>query len=510
MFKFRKDCSHDRKNKKRITLHTFGIKERQNDKIDSILWGKQMSEKRRDGGFSEEERRQIQARRERLRRQRIRRARRIRAMLVMAVILFCLAIGSVVMAVAGHFGKKASSDQVVSSGEVNASESDADSVSLEGADGAGAGAQDGQSGAEGQSEESGDGVSAIYGVSVSNIGWSRFFADNSYCMTPSDKYVTAFRATLNGQPYGMTGTVTYRANLSGTGWLDWVEDGNESGKADGNESLEAIAMELTGQLAEQYDILYSVLQDNQWTDWMKNGEEAGAYGVGLPIQGIRISVAKKLADGNSYAGNIDPTKPMIALTYDDGPSSESTARILAKLKEYGGRATFFMVGRQVAKNMDVVKQMVAQGCEVGNHTYDHVAMTKEDQAGLTAQLEQNNHLISDACGITPVLMRPVGGAKSDAGMAAVGAISMPAILWSVDTLDWKTRDAQSTIQTILDNVKDGDIILMHDLYSATADASEVVIPELVNRGYQLVTVSELASYRGGMIPGKSYSQFRPK
>ena len=144
-------------------LHTFGIKERQNDKIDSILWGKQMSEKRRDGGFSEEERRQIQARREHLRRQRIRRARRIRAMLVMAVILFCLAIGSVVMAVAGHFGKKASSDQVVSSGEVNASESDADSVSL---DGAGAGAQDGQSGAEGQSEESGDGVSAIYGVSV--------------------------------------------------------------------------------------------------------------------------------------------------------------------------------------------------------------------------------------------------------------------------------------------------------------------------------------------------------
>ena len=87
---------------------------------------------------------------------------------------------------------------------------------------------------------------------------------------------------------------------------------------------------------------------------------------------------------------------------------------------------------------------------------------------------------------------------------------MPAILWSVDTLDWKTRDAQSTIQTILDNVKDGDIILMHDLYSATADASEVVIPELVNRGYQLVTVSELASYLGRMIPGKSYSQFRPK
>ena len=86
---------------------------------------------------------------------------------------------------------------------------------------------------------------------------------------------------------------------------------------------------------------------------------------------------------------------------------------------------------------------------------------------------------------------------------------MPAILWSVDTLDWKTRDASQTIQTVLENVKDGDIILMHDLYDATGDASETIIPELVSRGFQLVTVSELASYRGGMIPGKSYSQFRP-
>lgn len=472
-----------------------------------------MSERNRNGEFSEQEKRQIQARRERLRKQRIRRARRIRAMMVAAILLFCLAIGSIVVAVVGHFGKKASSDQVSVSSVSESDASGADTESAGSEETTGIELQDGQEtseSAENQSTESGDGVSAIYGVSVSNVGWSRFFADNSYCMTPSDKFVTAFRATLNGQPYGMTGTVTYCANLSGTGWLGWVEDGNESGKSDGSQPLEAIAMKLTGQLAEQYDILYSVLQDNKWTDWVKNGEEAGAYGVGLPIQGIRISVAKRLADGNSYAGNIDPTKPMIALTYDDGPSSESTARILAKLKECGGRATFFMVGRQVEKNMGILKQMVEQGCEVGNHTYDHMAMTKEDQAGMTAQLEQNNHLISDACGITPVLMRPVGGAKSEAGMAAVGAISMPAILWSVDTLDWKTRNVQSTIQTILDNVKDGDIILMHDLYSATADASEVVIPELVNRGYQLVTVSELASYRGGMIPGKSYSQFRPK
>ena len=153
--------------------------------------------------------------------------------------------------------------------------------------------------------------------------------------------------------------------------------------------------------------------------------------------------------------------------------------------------------------------MVAQGCEVANHTYDHTLMTKVAPAELANQLVATNQVVSDACGISPVLMRPCGGAKTVEGMNIAGAISMPAILWSIDTLDWKTRDASQTIQTVLEKVKDGDIILMHDLYDATADASETIIPELVKRGFQLVTVSELASYRGGMIPGRSYSQFRP-
>ena len=76
-------------------------------------------------------------------------------------------------------------------------------------------------------------------------------------------------------------------------------------------------------------------------------------------------------------------------------------------------------------------------------------------------------------------------------------------------LDWKTRNAQSTINSVLSKVQDGDIILMHDLYGATADASAVLIPELINRGYQLVTISELAAYRGGVQPGQVYYSFRP-
>ena len=168
-----------------------------------------------------------------------------------------------------------------------------------------------------------------------------------------------------------------------------------------------------------------------------------------------------------------------------------------------------MLGSNVNANAGVIKRMVEQGCEVANHTYDHTLMTKVPPEELASQLARTNQVVSDASGISPVLMRPCGGARSAAGMNVVGAISMPAVLWSIDTLDWKTRDVQSTVTRVLEKVKDGDIILMHDLYDATGEASKILIPELINRGYQLVTVSELASYRGGMLPGKTYSRFRP-
>jgi len=353
-------------------------------------------------------------------------------------------------------------------------------------------------------------IGAIYGIYVYGKEWSRYFADDAYCMAPVDQYVTAIRVTLHNQPEDLSGTVSYKVNLSGTGWLDWTEDTQTAGDESTELPLEAMCIKLTGELAEYYDVLYSVLQESKWTDWVQNGEEAGVSGAGKRLDGIRISVVKKQAGAVSYAGNIDPGRPMVALTYDDGPTRAVTPRILELLRENNARATFFMVGNRVTAHRDLVAQMVDLGCEVANHTYDHKLMDKVDPGEMTRQLEMTNQVISNACGVSPVLMRPCGGNRSDAGMMAVGAISMPAILWSVDTLDWKTRDAQKTIQNVLDNVKDGDIILLHDLYDTTAEASETIIPELISRGYQLVTVSELASYRGGMLPGRTYGKFRPK
>lgn len=201
---------------------------------------------------------------------------------------------------------------------------------------------------------------------------------------------------------------------------------------------------------------------------------------------------------------IDKNKKMVALTYDDGPSIY-TPRILKTLKENNSVATFFVVGNRVPMYSDTVKKAYDMGCEIGNHTYEHKSLPNLSETEVKRQISKTNKEVKKAIGEKPVIMRPTGGATNANVKQWVG---MPSIIWSIDTLDWKTRNADSTKKAVLDHVKDGDIVLMHDLYSATASASETIIPELVKRGYQLVTVSELAECRGGMKETGAYYSFR--
>ena len=119
-----------------------------------------------------------------------------------------------------------------------------------------------------------------------------------------------------------------------------------------------------------------------------------------------------------------------------------------------------------------------------------------------------NNRIRALTGVNPKVFRPPYGAVNQAAKATMAAQGMSSVLWSVDTLDWKYKDTNRVVNYILNNAKDGDIVLMHDIHPTTVAAAEIVIPELVKRGYQLVTVSELASFRGGMVPGGSYGSFR--
>lgn len=211
-----------------------------------------------------------------------------------------------------------------------------------------------------------------------------------------------------------------------------------------------------------------------------------------------------------YNGNpnprrtIDTSRPMVALTYDDGPS-RYTPEILSILRQHGSVATFFVVGQRVPGYADSVRNAYEMGCEIGNHTYSHQTLTKVGVSTIQSQVSATNSAVQNVIGVSPVIMRPPGGGHNPTVRSAVG---MPLVMWSIDTLDWKTRNAASTQSAVLNKVRDGDIVLMHDLYSQTAAASRVIIPELVRRGYQLVTVSELSDCRGAMTSGGVYSAFR--
>lgn len=355
-------------------------------------------------------------------------------------------------------------------------------------------------------------MKAVFGMYLYGKGWDEGGTDNAYRSAPADSYVTAMKASLRNQPQGMTGTIAYQVNLSGSGWLDWQENYGETGTMDTNKPLEAVRMKLTGQLAENYDLYYSVLQSGTWTGLVMNGETAGQEGCGLRVDGIRIAVTAKDAgmppEPEPEGRVIDPSKPMVALTFDDGPS-KYTAGILDVLEANDARATFFMVGNRMGSYPATVKRMVDLGCEPASHTWDHTYITSLSGTALQANLDRVDQTLASIAGVQTVIMRPPGGFINDASKAALAQKGVPAVFWSIDTLDWKTRNAGQTVNTVLGNVRDGDIILMHDLYGASAEAAAVLIPELINRGYQLVTVSELASFRGGMQPGQAYHHFRP-
>lgn len=202
---------------------------------------------------------------------------------------------------------------------------------------------------------------------------------------------------------------------------------------------------------------------------------------------------------------VDPSRPMVALTYDDGPQPSVGNRIMDCVAQYDGRVTFFLVGDRVPSHAAEVQRMAAEGHEVANHTLNHKYLQKLGAAEIQAQVNGGNDVIQQVSGVRPTLMRLPGGNQN----ATVRAnTNMPMIQWSIDTLDWKTRNADATVASVLNQVQDGDIILMHELYSQTADATERIVPELVNRGYQLVTVSEMAAAKGiALQPGQVYSAF---
>lgn len=184
--------------------------------------------------------------------------------------------------------------------------------------------------------------------------------------------------------------------------------------------------------------------------------------------------------------------PYIAMTFDDGPHATLTPRLLDILKERGIKATFFLVGQNVAEYPKIAKRIVEEGHEVASHSWSHPLLSKMSDAGVKDQLQRTHDAIQRATGVAPTTMRPpYGGFTERQRRWCNGEFGYKIILWDVDPLDWKVRNAAHVEREILQRTKPGSIILSHDIHKSTVDAMPSTLDALLARGFKFVTVSEL-------------------
>ena len=327
-------------------------------------------------------------------------------------------------------------------------------------------------------------------------------------------------------------TVNVQANTAGTSTDNSTEDASassDSGSSDSsgdsssdNSSTDATVMPVKGSAAaDKLSVMTPGWHEDSTGKWYQNPD--GTYYINgfAEIDGTIYSF-----DENGYMqtgwvekgvkdyyfnedGSYDPTqkRPMIALTFDDGPG-EYTETLLDTVEKYNIHVTFFMLGQNVEGRESTVQRMVQLGCEIGNHTWDHPSQTlpNMDLDSVVQEFQKTDDELVKACGQAATVCRAPYGAITEEQMAAVGK---PFFMWSTDSLDWKLMDADADYNEIMNSdLSDGSIILMHDIHEPSVKcATEKLIPELVNEGYKLVTVSELAAAKDVTLQSASYSDF---
>lgn len=327
-------------------------------------------------------------------------------------------------------------------------------------------------------------------------------------------------------------TVNVQANTAGTSTDNRTEDASassDSGSSDSsgdsssdNSSTDATVMPVKGSAAaDKLSVMTPGWHEDSTGKWYQNPD--GTYYINgfAEIDGTTYSF-----DENGYMqtgwvekgvkdyyfnedGSYDPTqkRPMIALTFDDGPG-EYTETLLDTVEKYNIHVTFFMLGQNVEGRESTVQRMVQLGCEIGNHTWDHPSQTlpNMDLDSVVQEFQKTDDELVKACGQAATVCRAPYGSITEEQMAAVGK---PFFMWSTDSLDWKLMDADADYNEIMNSdLSDGSIILMHDIHEPSVKcATEKLIPELVNEGYKLVTVSELAAAKDVTLQSASYSDF---
>ena len=296
-----------------------------------------------------------------------------------------------------------------------------------------------------------------------------------------------------------------------------------------NTELQALVMEdeLVESLASFDDVTWSITEEAlilYWDEYEIAAGSAGTIQLTLPIEKIQHLVSDRKHEllhldftlTNEEADVIkvperkplDPDGKYVALTFDDGPHKTNTERVLNSLKEFDVKATFFMLGNQVDYYPSLVQRVAKEGHEIGNHTNTHPDLSKVDANRVQKEFETTNQRIYDVIGRYPTVFRPPYGSYNNNTITQATNLNLPIIMWSVDSLDWKTKNATSINHEILSTTTNGSIILMHDIHDATADALPSVLKNLKEQGYSFVTVSQLLEWSGDTGIGPHYGSYK--
>lgn len=227
--------------------------------------------------------------------------------------------------------------------------------------------------------------------------------------------------------------------------------------------------------------------------------------VGLSCLGLSQLPPFVTAGGGTMI-TVPDQPPVVALTFDDGPRTDTTTRLLDGLALREVPATFFLVGERVPGNEDLVRRMAADGHQVGVHSYTHIIITGLSKQDFDFEVGQTRQQLAAILGNGDFWLRPPYG-FTDASVQKWA--ESPVVLWSLDTLDWKDQNADRIVNQLVWQAKDGDIILFHDIYNSSVDAALRVVDALTERGFCFATVEQLLQDKG-LIPedGVIYRQIR--
>lgn len=196
----------------------------------------------------------------------------------------------------------------------------------------------------------------------------------------------------------------------------------------------------------------------------------------------------------------------VALTFDDGPSGKFTQTLLDGLYDRGVKATFLLCGYRIRLYPELTQRIFTEGHEIGLHGYSHKNMQNMSRRDIAQEILDTQALLPEGC--QPKFLRPPGGCVSDPVLDVAIAKNLSILSWSVDPRDWATEDTIAIENAVLKRIKDGDIVLLHDMSTSSVQAALDIIDQLLQEDYVFVTVSELARLRNAKLrPGKIYSRF---